>query len=161
MAASSGAGNTHTRVFIDKQSPAVYAAQVEVAKAVRGAVSFAGFDRRFAELINVRVSQINRCAYCLNLHTTAAVKAGETTQRLAVLTAWRAAPALFSDKERAALTLAESITTLPDEETQDHQYRCARAVLTEDEVAAVSWLAIAMNSFNRISIVSRHRVRAK
>ena len=109
----------------------------------------------------MRVSQINRCAYCLNLHTTAAVKAGETTQRLAVLTAWRAAPALFSEKERAALTLAESITTLPDEETQDHQYRCARAVLTEDEVAAVSWLAIAMNSFNRISIVSRHRVRAK
>lgn len=113
MAASSGAGNTHTRVFIDKQSPAVYAAQVEVAKAVRGAVSSAGFDRRFAELINVLVSQINRCAYCLNLHTTAAVKAGETTQRLAVLPAWRAAPALFSEKERAALTLAESITTLP------------------------------------------------
>ncbi|SNS19401.1 carboxymuconolactone decarboxylase family protein [Rhodococcoides kyotonense] len=148
-----------SRVLIDKQNPEVFKAQLAVAKAVRNATNEAGMDRRFVELVNVRISQINRCAYCLDIHGGAALAAGETTQRLAVLPAWRES-SLFSERERAALGLAESITTLPDADRQDHDYAIARKVLSDTEISAVSWVSVAMNAFNRISIVSRHRVRA-
>ncbi|TQC44964.1 carboxymuconolactone decarboxylase family protein [Rhodococcus sp. WS4] len=155
---STSAENDH--VHIDTQSPAVYQAQIAVAKAIRHEAREVGFDRRFVELINVRVSQINRCAYCLDVHVAAALAAGETQQRLAVLPAWRETT-LFSDREVAALTLAESVTTLPDARAQESDYSFARRFLSEREMSAVSWIAVTMNAFNRISIVSHHPVRPK
>ncbi|NJC72896.1 carboxymuconolactone decarboxylase family protein [Planosporangium thailandense] len=149
---------TDERVFIDKQHPQVYRAQREVAQAVRQATQDAGLDRALVELVNIRVSQLNRCAYCLNIHVRDALVGGETTQRIAVLPAWRDTT-LFTAKERAALTLAESLTTLPSGRTQDQDYADAARHLTEDEISAVSWVTIAMNAFNRISVVSRHPVR--
>jgi AhpD family alkylhydroperoxidase len=147
------------RSRIDKQHPPIYRAQLEVARAVRTATEEVGLSRSLVELVNIRVSQINRCAYCLHVHVRDALLAGETSQRLAVLPAWRDTPELFTAQERAALTLAESVTTLPDSRTQDDDYAVAAAVLTEAELSTVSWVAIAMNSFNRLSIVSRHPVR--
>lgn len=120
-----------TRVPIDKQSPEVYRALIEAARAVRKTAQAAGLDRTLVELVNIRVSQING--------------------------AWRDT-SLFSDKERAALTLAESLTTLPDPRTQDQDYAEASLHLSPEEVSAVAWVAISMNAFNRISIVSRHPV---
>lgn len=158
MTSQTAADATTSRVRIDKQHPQVYRAQIEVAKAVRRATQDAGLDRRLVELVNVRVSQINRCAYCLDVHVRDALLAGETAQRLAVLPAWRETD-LFTARERAALTLAESITTLPDDRTQQHDYADAAAALTGEELSSVAWVAIAMNSFNRLSIVSRHPVR--
>ena len=149
---------TARRVRIDRRHRAVYRAQLEVAKAVTAAVEDAGLDRTLVELINIRVSQINGCAYCLHVHVRDALLGGETAQRLAVLPAWRDTT-LFTAQERAALTLAESLTTLPDPRIQDQDYADAAAVLTEEQLSAVSWLAIAINSFNRLSIVSRHPVR--
>jgi AhpD family alkylhydroperoxidase len=148
------------RVLIDKESRAVYLAQIEVAKAVRKAVDHAGLDRTLVELINIRVSQINGCAYCLDVHVRDSLQHGETTQRLAVLSAWRDTT-LFTAKERAALVLAESLTTLPDARTQDQDYADARQHLNAEQLSAVSWIAITMNAFNRVSIVSRHTVRAE
>ncbi len=110
------------------------------------------------ELVNIRVSQINGCAYCLHVHLRDALAWGETTQRLAVVPAWRDTT-LFTAQERAALTLAESLTTLPDARSQELDYHDAAEGLTEEQLSAISWLTIAMNSFNRISIVSRHQVR--
>lgn len=110
------------------------------------------------ELLHVRISQLNGCAYCLDLHVRDAVKAGETPQRLAVLPAWRDT-SLFTDKERAALALAESITELPGHRSQEQEEAFAREHLTEEEFSVVSWLAIAMNAFNRVSITSHHPVR--
>ena len=149
---------TAGRVRIDKQHRRVYRAQGEVAKAVAVAVEDAGLDRTLVELVNIRVSQINGCAYCLHVHVRDALLGGETAQRLAVLPAWRDTT-LFTAQERAALTLAESLTTLPDARTQDQDYADAAEVLTEEQLSAVSWVTIAMNSFNRLSIVSRHPVR--
>jgi len=146
------------RVSIDRQHRQVYRAQLEVAKAVRTATEDAGLTRTLVELLNIRVSQINGCAYCLHVHVRAALAGGETAQRLAVLPAWRDTT-LFTARERAALTLAESVTTLPDDRIQEQDYAEAAQHLTEDELSAVSWVAIAMNSFNRLSIVSRHLVR--
>jgi AhpD family alkylhydroperoxidase len=108
----------------------------------------------------VRISQLNGCAYCLDLHVKEAVEAGETHQRLAVLPAWRDT-SLFTEKERAALALVETITELPGHNVQEHEEGFARKHLTEEEFSVVSWLAITMNAFNRISITSHHPVRRK
>jgi AhpD family alkylhydroperoxidase len=151
-------GSSPARVRIDKQHRAVYRAQLEVAKAVRSAAEDAGLDRTLVNLLNIRLSQLNGCAYCLHVHVREARADGETEQRLAVLPAWRDTT-LFTAAERAALTLAESLTTLPDSRTQDRDYAEAAEVLTEEQLSAVSWITIAMNSFNRLSIVSRHPVR--
>lgn len=148
------------RVPIDKAHPAVYQAQLGVAKAVRHATGEVGFDRRFVELLNVRVSQINRCAFCLDVHVGAALAAGESTQRIAVLPAWHETT-LFDSRERAALTLVESVTMLPDAHVQERDYEYVRSILSDDEISAVSWIAVAMNAFNRLSIVSAHQVRAR
>ncbi len=148
------------RVRIDKQHRDAYQAQREVAKPVRTATENAGLERTLVELVNIRVSQINGCAYCLHVHVRDALLGGETTQRLAVLPAWRETT-LFTAKERAALTLAESLTTLPDPRAQEQDYADAADVLTEEELSAISWVTIAMNSFNRLSIVSRHPIRTR
>jgi alkylhydroperoxidase family enzyme len=88
------------------------------------------------------------------------VKNGETPQRLAVLPAWRDVD-LFSPTERAALALAEAITVLPDHHTRERERARAREQLTDDQFSAISWLAITMNAFNRISIISGHPVRQR
>jgi alkylhydroperoxidase family enzyme len=92
------------------------------------------------------------------MHVGDAVKAGETPQRLAVLPAWRDT-ALFTAKERAALALTECITELPDHRSREHEEAYAREHLSADEFSAVSWLAITINAFNRVSITSHHPVR--
>ncbi|EMY32897.1 alkylhydroperoxidase [Arthrobacter crystallopoietes BAB-32] len=148
----------HDRVFIDKQHPAAYRALNGLGLKVREAAEEAGFDRRLVELINVRVSQLNGCAYCLNMHVKDALAAGESQQRLAVLAAWRDT-SLFSEQEQAVLALAESITELPPHELADHEYAFARQRLTAEQISAVSWIVLTMNAFNRLSIVSRHPVR--
>lgn len=149
---------TEPHVFIDKQSPTVYRAFGEAASTVTDASHDAGLSRILVELINVRVSQMNGCAFCLDLHTRRAIAAGETSNRLATLPAWRDTE-LFDDVERAALRLAEVVTSLPDHDTQEREYEHARAVLTDDQVSAVVWVAITINAFNRVSILSRHPVR--
>lgn len=146
------------RIFVDKQSPQAYGALVQTAEAVRETAAEAGLDRTLVELVNLRVSQINRCAFCLNLHTKAALRAGETTQRLGVLAAWRDTE-VFTARERAALGLAEATTTPADAAVQEAAYGEARQVLSDDEISAVIWVAIAMNAFNRVSIMSKHPVR--
>ncbi|MFF8601265.1 carboxymuconolactone decarboxylase family protein [Streptomyces sp. NPDC015232] len=146
------------RVYVDKQSPAAYQALVRTAEAVRATAAEAGLDRVLVELVNLRVSQLNGCAYCLDVHTRAALRAGETGRRLGVLAAWRDTE-LFTPRERAALALAEATTHPADADAQERAYDEARAVLSEDELSAVIWVAITINAFNRVSILSKHPVR--
>ncbi|WP_393100979.1 carboxymuconolactone decarboxylase family protein [Streptomyces sp. LN325] len=152
------AGPARKRVFIDKQSPRAYQALTETAEAVRAVAADAGLERTLVELINLRVSQINGCAYCLNVHTRAALRAGETTQRLGVLAAWRDTE-LFTARERAALALAEAATEPANAAAQESAYDAARHALTDDEISAATWVAITINAFNRVSIMSKHPVR--
>ncbi|MBA2950815.1 carboxymuconolactone decarboxylase family protein [Streptomyces himalayensis] len=146
------------RIFIDKQSPKAYHALIQTSEAVRATAADAGLDRSLVELVNLRVSQINGCAYCLSLHTKAALRTGETTQRLGVLAAWRDTE-LFTPRERAALALAEATTDPSNATGQEIAYDTARQVLTDDEISAVIWVAVTINAFNRVSIMSRHPVR--
>lgn len=143
--------------YLDKTNPEIYAEMVATARATGAAAEAAGLDPRLVELVNLRVSQLNGCAFCLDLHAKRAMKQGETAQRLAVLPTWREA-AVYSEMERAALEVAEAVTLLPDPEERLVREARAREILSDVEYAAVTWLAIAMNAFNRVSIISRHPV---
>lgn len=122
---TSGAENA--RVWIDKQTPKAFRALLAVAGEVRAAAVAAGIDRRLIELVNLRVSQINGCAYCLDVHERAALAAGATAQELAVLPGWRRGGP-YSALDRAVLGLAEATATLPDEHVLAREYASARAV---------------------------------
>lgn len=145
-------------VHIDKQSPDAYKSLVGVSTAIVGTAKDAGLSRTLVELINVRVSQINGCPSCLEVHHRKAVTVGVTDKQLATLSVWRDTE-LFDEREQAALRLAEITTTLPDHDTADREYARARKILTDDELSAVIWVATTINAFNRVSILSRHPVR--
>ncbi|MEU7764119.1 GNAT family N-acetyltransferase [Nocardia sp. NPDC049190] len=150
----------HDRVWIDKQTPTAFRALNSVASEVRAAGAAVGLDRRMIELINLRVSQINGCAYCLDVHYRAALAAGVREQEIAVLPAWRRS-ALYTPFEQAVLTLAEITATLPDEDTMEREYALARNHLTDDQLAVVVWVATTIGAFNRVSILSKHPVHAR
>ncbi|MGW0828138.1 carboxymuconolactone decarboxylase family protein [Streptomyces sp. NPDC002845] len=154
-------GYTARRIFLDKQSPKAFHALTQTAEAVRAVAAEAELDRTTVELINLRVSQVNGCAYCLDRHTKAALRAGESAQRLGVLAAWQDTD-LFTRSERAALALAEATTdpTNADAQASAYEYEAARQVLTDDQISAAIWVAITMNAFNRVSIMSKHPVPA-
>lgn len=151
----------HDRVWLDKQTPEVFHALSGVASAVRNAAAAADVGRAVLELVNVRVSQLNRCAYCLDLHSRAALEAGVTGQQLAVLDAWRRSPDIYSEQEQAALIVAETVTSLPDEETMDREYATARQHLSDDQLSVLIWAATTIGAFNRVSILSKHPVRVR
>jgi AhpD family alkylhydroperoxidase len=150
-------GSAPRRIFIDKQSPKAFHALVQTSEAVRATAADAGLDRTTVELINLRVSQVNGCAYCLDVHTKATLRAGESPRRLGVLAAWRDTE-VFTEQERAALALAEVTTDPTDAGAQESAYEGARRILTEDQISAVIWVAVTINAFNRVSILSKHPV---
>ncbi|MEU7375953.1 carboxymuconolactone decarboxylase family protein [Streptomyces albidoflavus] len=155
---ASRAGGGTRRVFVDKQSPQAYRALVKTAGAVALEAAEAGLDRTLIELVNLRVSQLNGCAYCLKTHTEAALRGGESTLRLGVLAAWRDTE-VFTARERAALALAEATTAPADTRAREEAHTAAAGVLTEAEVSAVIWVAITINAFNRVSVMSGHPVK--
>lgn len=148
------------RVYVDKQTPSVYQGLSKTAAELRTRAAEAGLTRTTLELVNIRVSQLNRCLFCLDLHTRIALEEGESTQRIAVLPVWQEAE-LFSDVERAALTIAEAVTEVTDQHLSDEQYAAVREHLSDDQVSALVWSAIMINTFNRISILSRHPIKRR
>ncbi len=109
------------------------------------------FDPKLLELVKVRVSQINGCAHCLHMHRQDALKQGETEDRLLLLSAWRES-GLYSERERAALAWAESLTRIAENHAPDAVYEEARSAFSEDELIALS-IGIAMiNAWNRLAI---------
>ena len=150
-------GDARQRVFVDKAAPDLQDALTEFAHRVRATAADVGLDRRLVELVNIRCSQMNGCAPCLDVHVRRALLGGESTQRIAVLPAWQTT-SLFTEPERAALTLAEAVT-VPRAAGQDDQYAAAAQVLSDEQVAAVVWVAITINAFNRVSVSSGHPVR--
>lgn len=144
--------------YLDKASPGAWRSIGALVSAVGADARDAGLDPRLVELVNLRVSQINGCAYCLDVHTRRAVELGETPQRLGLLAAWKDAT-VYTEQERAALCLAEAVTRPDAVEDRDASQLLAYRQLTDAQYAAVQWLAIAMNATNRISILSHHPVR--
>ena len=145
--------------YLDKSNPDAWKAVTKFVKIVGEDARAAGLSEQLIELVNLRVSQINGCAFCLALHTRYAVKAGVSSQRLGALPAWWEAENLYTETERAALQLAEQVTHISDIDSVQAAQLVSSAHLTEDQYAAVQWLAMAMNLTNRISILSHHPVR--
>jgi AhpD family alkylhydroperoxidase len=109
------------------------------------------FDSKLMELVKVRVSQINGCPHCLHMHRHDALKQGETEERMLLLSAWRESQ-LYSDRERAALAWAESLTNIAESRAPDADYEVAKSTFSEDELLALS-IGIAMiNAWNRLAI---------
>ena len=112
-------------------------------------------DPELAELIKIRASQINHCAFCLDMHTRDARKHGVSEQKLDVLAAWEEAGDLFTERERAALALTEAITHVADSHVPDDVYAQAAAVFTERELGQVIAMAVTINTWNRINVTIR------
>ena len=105
-------------------------------------------------LIKVRASQINGCAYCIDMHTKDARAAGETEQRLFLLDAWRESP-FYSPRERAALAWTEAVTRVSETHVPDETYREARQHYSEKELVDLNWVVVAINAWNRLAIPFR------
>lgn len=146
------------RINLGKASPELYQGVSGLDKQATALAAAAGFADGFSHLLRLRASQINQCAYCVRMHTRDALKSGETSDRISVLTAWRES-GYFSDKERAALTLTEAVTRIAEGQVPDHVYEAVAAILNDQEIAAVEWLAIVINAWNRIATSSRYPVK--
>ena len=141
-------------VNLSKQHPDAYRKTIDLDAAVEQAVVDAQLSQQLVDLVRIRVSQLNGCAYCLRLHTRDALSHGESTDRLAVIAAWWESQ-YFTDQERAALALCEEVTRMAVPERHDWD----TGALDADQVSAVSWLAIVMNVWNRIAVRSHYPVR--
>lgn len=142
-----------TQVNLSKQHPTPYKQVGALSKEADDAIVRAGLDPKLGELVKLRVSQINGCAFCLRMHTRDALAMGETTDRLAVVAAWWESQ-YFTEQEQAALALAEDVTRLPHPDLRAWD----NGSLTDEQVSAISWLAIVMNTWNRIAIRSHYPV---
>ncbi|GAA4477267.1 carboxymuconolactone decarboxylase family protein [Rhodococcus olei] len=140
-------------VNISKHHPDAYRQLLALDKLAEEAVQRAGLDPLLAELVKIRISQLNGCAFCLRMHTRDAISHGETADRLAVVAAWWESQ-YFTDQERAALALAEEVTRLPVPAPRIWD----DGTLTDEQVSAVTWLTVVMNSWNRVAISSHYPV---
>jgi AhpD family alkylhydroperoxidase len=113
-----------------------------------------GLERPLFELVKIRASQINGCAYCIDMHTKDARLAGETEQRIYALNAWRETP-FFSDRERAALEWTEAVTRVADTHVPDEIFERVKAHFSEAELVALTFAVVVINSWNRLSIAFR------
>jgi AhpD family alkylhydroperoxidase len=117
-------------------------------------VSKSGLDSRLLDLVRMRASQINGCAYCLDMHSKDARAAGETEQRLYGLNAWRETP-YYSARERAALEWTEALTLVTEGHVPDDVYERVRQDFSEDELAHLSLAIVAINGWNRLNVAAR------
>ena len=131
-------------------------------EALEAHVRGCGLEQSLIELVKTRASQINGCAFCINMHTQDARKQGETEQRLYLLNAWREAP-VYSDRERAALAWTEAVTLVSETHVPDDVYEQVRGQFSEAEMVNLTMLVATINAWNRIAISFRAipPVRAK
>ena len=131
-----------------------YPRAIQAMMGLQNYVNDSGLEHSLLELVKMRASQINGCAYCLDMHSKDARAAGETEQRLYLLDAWREAP-LYSDRERAALEWTEAVTKVHETHVPDEVYAAVREHFTEEELVNLTFAVIAINSWNRIAISFR------
>ncbi|WP_437918778.1 carboxymuconolactone decarboxylase family protein [Sphingobacterium sp. LRF_L2] len=108
------------------------------------------------ELIKIRSSQINNCAFCINMHTTDAIKNGETAQRIFLLSAWKEVADLYTEEEQVALTMTEEITLIANNGLSDATYQKACSLFSETQIAQIIMAIATINAWNRIA-VSTHK----
>jgi AhpD family alkylhydroperoxidase len=138
------------RLAVDDLTPHISAAM----SALQTASIKVSLERPLLELVRARASQLNGCAYCVDMHTGDALKAGESQRKLLALPVWREAP-FFTARERAALDLTEAATQLAGHPFDDAVFDRAAAQFTETELAELLWAIAVINTWNRLGVVAR------
>ena len=137
------------RIDLMHVSPGIMHAMLGLERQVRRA----GLDGKLLDLVRMRASQINGCAYCLDMHSKDARAAGETEQRLYGLSAWRETP-YYSERERAALEWTEALTLVTQSHVTDEVFERVRAQFSEDELAHLSLAIVSINGWNRLNVAA-------
>ena len=135
------------RINFPKVAPEAYMAM----RSLEAYLRQCGLEKSLLELVKTRASQLNGCAYCIDMHTKDARAHGETEQRLYALSAWRETP-FFSDRERAALAWTEAVTLVADAPIEEEDYDAAREYFDEKSLVDLTLAIVAINGWNRLSI---------
>ena len=135
------------RLSLTEHAPRQHAAMLRLERSIE-------LDRGLHDLVSLRASQINGCAFCLDMHWQDARAAGETEARLYSLDAWRDSP-LYSERERAALELCEAMTLVAETNVPDAVWERARASFDDDELAQLVFAIAAINAWNRLNVATR------
>ncbi|MGW0229403.1 carboxymuconolactone decarboxylase family protein [Actinopolymorpha singaporensis] len=138
------------RINVYQHSPKVLSLLIKLS-----AEAAKDLDPKIKELVVLRASQINRCAYCIDMHTKDARAGGETEERIALVAAFEEADNFFTEKERAALALTEAVTVLTDGFVPDEVYERAAKHFDEKELAQLIWTIAVINTFNRLNVTAR------
>ena len=109
-------------------------------------------SRTLKELIKIRASQINNCAYCINMHTKDAIKYGESVERIFLISAWREATKFFTEEEQVVLSMTEEITLIHQKGLSEETYQKALNVFTEKQLAQIIMMIVTINAWNRIAV---------
>jgi AhpD family alkylhydroperoxidase len=141
---------TPRRVKIATHAPDFYQALIDL-----DAQSAVGLDPRLADIVRIRASQLNGCAYCLDMHTLDARHAGDTEQRMNLIATWREARKFYSEQEQAALELTEAMTLISVDHVPDQVYEIAAAAFDDKELAQLIGLIIMINAWNRVGVTCR------
>ncbi|WP_024869777.1 carboxymuconolactone decarboxylase family protein [Pseudoxanthomonas suwonensis] len=135
------------RVDYQKQSPELFRKFLEFSQLAE----HSAIEEQIQDLVTIRASQLNGCAFCLDLHVKQATIHGERPLRIHHLATWRESP-LFSPRERAALGWTEALTRIPDQGVQDSVYDLVRTQLSEKEISDLSFVVMAINAWNRVNV---------
>lgn len=147
---TSAVSDANTRIAWVDHAPDVFKALIRLDAAAQS-----GLDISLLELVKIRASQINHCAFCLDLHTKDALAAGESIERIVQLSAWAESRHFYTDREIAALELTEAITLLTDGFVPDEVYNRAAAVFQEAELARLIAVIAVINAWNRFGVSTR------
>lgn len=148
---------TEQRVHLSRSEPEAYQTLEAFTKTVYGIAKANGVENRLKEFVMLHISQLNGCAFCVRVHVDRSLKAGITADEIAQLSAWRES-GVFTDRERAALELAEAFTFIHEAGIPDDVYDRVGGILTEKEYVGVSWICVSINAFNRVAIAGRYTV---
>lgn len=142
------------RLDLNTHAERTYSAMHRLASTAAQAAQEAGLESALLELVRIRASQINGCAFCIDMHTIDARNAGETEQRIYALNAWEETP-FFTERERAALKFTEAVTLVHDGHVPDDAYRRAQKVFGDEQLSHLLFVIVAINSYNRLAITQR------
>ena len=139
------------RINIHATEPQAYKAML----GLEGYLAQSEISKTIKELIKIRTSQINGCAYCLDMHTKDAIKYGETAERIFLVSAWHEADKFFTEEEKVALKMTEEITLISQNGLSDDTYQKAKLVFSDKQIAEIIMAIVTINSWNRIALSTK------
>ena len=142
------------RININTVEPHAYKAMF----ALEGYLAQTEISKTIKEVIKIRASQINNCAYCLAMHTKDAIKYGESAERLFIVSAWHEAESFFTEEERVALKMTEEITQISQHGLSNETYQKALKVFSEKQIAEIIMAIVTINAWNRIAISTQLQI---